>query len=230
MLALLLATAPSFAQSFFASMTGGQEVPPNSSPAVGSIQAVLSGNTLTVSGSFSGLLAAFTASHIHRAPAGTNGPVVVGLTRTPAGPTAGSYQAALNVYTLTPAQQAELLAGNYYVNVHSQLFPGGEIRGQLRIEEPVEAQEAPAAFTLHANAPNPFNPSTQIRMSLEETGHAKLTVHNLLGQQVAILVDGMLERGEHAVTFDAGNLPSGLYVYTLEVGGAHDSRRMLLAR
>ena len=231
LLALLLAASPVLAQVFVATLAGTQEVPPNASPAGGSVQAVLTGSQLVVTGSFAGLLANYTASHIHRAPAGSNGPVVYGLTPQLSSSTSGAYLAASNTTNLTPAQVADLLAGLYYVNVHSTVFPGGEIRGQLRVQdEPVGADETPARFALQANAPNPFNPSTLIRLSMEETGPARLVVHNLLGQQVATLLDGMLERGEHAVTFDAGTLPSGIYIYSLEVGGSRESRRMLLAR
>jgi len=231
MLALLLATSSALAQVFTATLEGTQEVPPNASPATGSIQAVLTGTQLVVTGSFAGLLANYTASHIHNAPAGSNGSVVVGLTPQLSSTTSGDYLAASNTFTLTPAQVTNLFAGNYYVNVHSTVLPGGEIRGQLRIhDEPVGAHEEPARFTLQANAPNPFNPSTLIRLSLDETGPARLVVHNLLGQQVAVLLNGLLERGEHAVTFDAGTLPSGMYIYTLEAGGTRESRRMLLVR
>lgn len=230
-LVLLLVAVPAFAQTFVASLSGLSEVPPNASTATGAVQAVLTGNTLVVSGGFSALTGAFTATHIHRAPAGSNGPVVQGLSVQLSSSFDGTYLPGSNTYVLTAAQVADLVAGLYYVNVHSTVRPGGEIRGQLlRYEEPVGAEESPAAFSLQANSPNPFNPSTVIRFGLDETARARLVVHNILGQEVAVLVDGLLERGGHAVTFDAGALPSGVYIYSLEVGGIRESRRMLLTR
>lgn len=227
----LLAAGAVSAQTYVADLSGLSEVPPNASPALGSIQAELTGTTLVVTGSFSDLLGAYTASHIHRAPVGTNGPVVVGLAPQLAGSFAGSYPAATNTFNLTAAQVADLQAGLHYVNVHSQAFPGGEIRGQLRLhEETVDARETPAAFALHANTPNPFNPTTTLAFSLLETGPARLSVHDLLGREVAVLADGLLERGEHRLGFDAAGLPSGIYIYTLQAGGQQESRRMLLVR
>ena len=227
---LLVAGAVS-AQTYVADLSGLSEAPPNASPAVGSIQAELSGTTLVVTGGFADLQGPYTASHIHRAPAGSNGPVVVGLAPQPAGAFAGSYPAATNTFNLTAAQVADLQAGLHYVNVHSQVFPGGEIRGQLRLhEETVDAGETPAAFALHANSPNPFNPSTTLAFSLRETGPARLAVHDLLGREVAVLAEGLMARGEHRLSFDAAGLPSGIYFYTLEAGGRRETRRMLLVR
>ncbi len=224
-------SVPVYAQTYVADLSGLSEVPPNTSSATGSIQAELTGTTLVVTGGFSDLLGAYTASHIHRAPAGVNGPVVVGLSPLPAGPFSGSYPAATNTFTLTPAQVADLQAGLHYVNVHSQVFPGGEIRGQLRLfEETVEAVETPAAFSLHANAPNPFNPTTTLSFNLLETGQARLAIHDLRGREVAVLADDRLERGEHRLSFDAAGLPSGIYFYTLEAGGQRATRPMLLVR
>jgi hypothetical protein len=228
LLGLTLTTSGALAATYVASLDGLQEVPPHASPASGTATAVLTGNTLSLSGSFSGLLGNFTASHIHNAPAGTNGGVVFPLTVVSGG-TSGTF-AATNVFVLTAAQLAALQAGNYYVNVHSQLWPGGEIRGQLLLAPEADAHEQPAAFQLEQNHPNPFNPTTTINLSMAETSRATLTVYNVLGQPVATLVDGMLERGEHAVLFNALDLPSGRYVYTLEAAGQRQSRGMLLIK
>jgi len=104
---------------------------------------------------------------------------------------------------------------------------------RLKIVAPdctVGAEEAPAAFTLAQNHPNPFNPSTVIAFNLAETSAANLSVYDLAGSKVATLVDGMMERGQHNVTFDAGQLASGLYFYTLTANGQALTQKMVLAR
>ena len=76
---------------------------------------------------------------------------------------------------------------------------------------------APAEFTLNQNYPNPFNPSTTIRYGLPERTHVRLTIFNALGQQVAALVEGEQEAGDHEVQFNASELASGVYLYRLQV-------------
>lgn len=99
-----------------------------------------------------------------------------------------------------------------------------------RADYEVGASEIPMAFQLEPNVPNPFNPATTIAFHLDETAPARLAVHDLAGRQLAVLVDGMLERGEHRYTFLAGGLPSGVYFYTLESGGRSQTQKMLLVK
>jgi hypothetical protein len=88
----------------------------------------------------------------------------------------------------------------------------------------------PTTTALRSNYPNPFNPSTVIAYQLAVSGLAKITVYDLLGRQVAVLVDGMMTAGSHTVTFDAKNLTSGMYVYRLEAGGKVLTRKMTLVK
>ncbi len=92
------------------------------------------------------------------------------------------------------------------------------------------ASSSPAGFFLHQNYPNPFNPSTAIRFSLAGPGSVLLEVFNVLGQRVATLIDGPLERGEHQVQFQGRGLSSGMYVCRLSVGNRSNQRTMLLVR
>jgi hypothetical protein len=87
-----------------------------------------------------------------------------------------------------------------------------------------------APFTLDANYPNPFNPGTMIGYRLEESGSVRLSVSNLLGQTVRVLVDGQQAAGEYQVRVDMTGLPSGLYLYRLEAGPYSVTRTMTLSR
>lgn len=91
----------------------------------------------------------------------------------------------------------------------------------------------PSALTLGQNYPNPFNPSTQIRFGLPSAAQGvRLSVHDMLGRRVATLLDGAsLPAGWHEVTFNADHLPTGRYVYRLEVGiGTSATDQWQLAR
>jgi len=85
-------------------------------------------------------------------------------------------------------------------------------------------------YRLNQNYPNPFNPSTEISFSLAKSEKVKLTVYNLLGKEVAVLVNGTRNAGSQSVTFDAKNLCSGVYFYKLEAGSTVLSKKMLLLK
>jgi hypothetical protein len=85
-------------------------------------------------------------------------------------------------------------------------------------------------FALEQNYPNPFNPSTQIRFTLDAGRQTRLAIYDVLGREVAVLIDGQLAAGSHSVTFDASTLTSGVYVYKLEAGGKVQTKRMTLLK
>jgi hypothetical protein len=85
-------------------------------------------------------------------------------------------------------------------------------------------------YSLNQNYPNPFNPSTTINFSLAKAGNVKLTVYNLLGQEVKSLMNGVMEAGNHTVPFDASNLNSGVYLYKIESGNFVQVRKMTLMK
>jgi glucose/arabinose dehydrogenase len=97
--------------------------------------------------------------------------------------------------------------------------------GVRTVESPV-----PTAFALRQNFPNPFNPSTVIRFSVASEGRVGLQVFNLLGEHIASLVDEWKSAGSYEVTFDAGRLPSGVYLYQLASGNALLTKRMIFIR
>src|SRR5690606_25908032 len=94
----------------------------------------------------------------------------------------------------------------------------------------VEIIAAPGEYTLAQNYPNPFNPATTITFNMPEAGMANLAVYNLLGEKVAELVNEVKESGFHTVNFDASNLASGTYIYTLNVNGNAISKKMVLMK
>jgi len=83
---------------------------------------------------------------------------------------------------------------------------------------------------LEQNFPNPFNPSTSIKYSLQRPGFVHLAVYNLLGQEVALLVDGVQAAGTHEVELANGALPSGIYFYRLQAPGVFETKKMVVTR
>ncbi|MFC2103589.1 T9SS type A sorting domain-containing protein, partial [Bacteroidota bacterium] len=85
-------------------------------------------------------------------------------------------------------------------------------------------------FRLEQNYPNPFNPSTQINYTLAERSNVTIKVYDVLGSEVASLINTTQEAGAHNVTFDASTLSSGLYIYTLNAGNYTSSKKMMLLK
>lgn len=102
-----------------------------------------------------------------------------------------------------------------------------DFNGTFEYSKVVEVEVvAPNKFELAQNYPNPFNPSTSIKFNLPQAGNVKLSVYNLLGQEVQTLVNGYKEAGAHVVNFEAKNLNSGLYLYKLEANGLTSVKKM----
>jgi N-acetylneuraminic acid mutarotase len=90
--------------------------------------------------------------------------------------------------------------------------------------------ELPNQYVLEQNYPNPFNPTTVVRYQLPLAGEVTLAVYDLLGREVALLVNGRVDAGVHEVTFDGSGLSSGMYLCRLSAGGVVQSRRLLLLK
>ncbi|MDZ7694205.1 MAG: T9SS type A sorting domain-containing protein [Balneolaceae bacterium] len=110
----------------------------------------------------------------------------------------------------------------------------GPARFTIKASAPREnsstSSEIPESVKLNPNYPNPFNPSTTITFELIEQAHVELNVYTIVGQKVATLVDGVREMGEHQESWNAADMPSGIYIAQLEVQGKVYIRKMTLIK
>jgi len=103
--------------------------------------------------------------------------------------------------------------------IKNMLKPGTEL-----------ASNTPGSFSLDQNYPNPFNPTTTINFSVPENSPVSMKVYNILGKEVATLVNETLNKGSYKVLFNASNLASGFYVYKLSTGSNVSTKKMLLLK
>jgi hypothetical protein len=85
-------------------------------------------------------------------------------------------------------------------------------------------------YKVSQNFPNPFNPTTKINFSLPKSGFVTLKVYNLIGQEVALLVNEEKNIGTYSVDFDATSLTSGIYFYKINVNDFNDVKKMMLIK
>jgi hypothetical protein len=123
-----------------------------------------------------------------------------------------------------------LSAGNYFYRLKQF-----DIDGKFRYSQIVETQIAPAGFSLEQNYPNPFNPSTKIKFSIPQnpvSGFTNVTlkIYDMLGNEIAVLVNESKPSGIYEISFDASVLSSGIYFYKLQAGAMSEIRKMTLLR
>jgi hypothetical protein len=135
---------------------------------------------------------------------------------------------------LSDAQRADLInCALGIINRTRQAFPGLAAKyadagsGMMSLQT---VADLPVEFALSQSYPNPFNTSTDIRVSLPEASAVRLTVYDITGREIARLLDGDLPAGYHDVTFDGANLPSGIYFYRVNAGSFVDVKRMVLTK
>lgn len=121
--------------------------------------------------------------------------------------------------------------------VHAITLSGGNVKIDFvqLIKETIltkvdNREKLPDGYALSQNYPNPFNPSTNIEFSIAKAGHVKLEVFNVLGQNVATLVDQKMAPGSYRYTWNAINQPTGLYFYTWQVDDLKVTRKMMLVK
>ncbi|MBN1348946.1 T9SS type A sorting domain-containing protein [candidate division KSB1 bacterium] len=122
-----------------------------------------------------------------------------------------------------------------YIDRVSITSNGGDFNLPVEIEVSVTSVNEllatlPGGFRLHQNYPNPFNPTTTISFQLPESEHALLTVYDVLGREVARLVDERKAPGIYKADFDASHLPSGIYMYRFTAGEFSEARKLLLIK
>ncbi len=115
----------------------------------------------------------------------------------------------------------ELRLGTSWGDVASPLGPTAVAQRDI---------ELPEHFGLLQNYPNPFNPSTTISYTLKRNGKVRLSVYDVIGREVAVLVNSVQQAGGHTVTFSRTGLPSGIYFYRLESSGTAITKKMVLVR
>lgn len=124
-----------------------------------------------------------------------------------------------------------------------QSFVGSMQQGNTRIESgflvPVSlitavdengVKQMPLTYRLYQNYPNPFNPSTTIQFDIPKQSKVTLKIIDMLGREVATLVDENLQPGEHKVIFDTGKLPSGVYFYRLQAEEFTATKKLMLLK
>ena len=126
------------------------------------------------------------------------------------------------------------LAGNAFYYRLENL----DLDGAVHYSDPISvdvlngvAQEGtPTEYALRQNYPNPFNPTTTIHYALPRASHVTLSVHDMLGREVSVLVNEGREAGVHEVKFDGAGLSSGVYLYRLQAGDFVQSRKLILLK
>ena len=88
----------------------------------------------------------------------------------------------------------------------------------------------PIYFSLDQNYPNPFNPATIIKYALQKRTRVKIIVYDITGKKIKTLIDKNQNAGKYSITFNAGDLASGIYIYTLKTNTFLQSRKMILIK
>jgi hypothetical protein len=157
-----------------------------------------------------------------------------------------------NADTAQAAASSDSLTGNFSINVSNKIYnysifpvnygPGFVVSVNAHagdtgvvvniIIESVKEREPgiPNKFALNQNYPNPFNPTTDIDYDIAAISHVKLSIVNILGQEIMTLVNGEQHAGKYKATVDASNLPSGIYFYRLIAGNYVQIKKMILMK
>jgi hypothetical protein len=105
-----------------------------------------------------------------------------------------------------------------------------EPEGAQAIDDQASDLHLPKSYALNQNYPNPFNPTTALSYQLAEMSNVNLSIYNMLGQKVATLVNERQQAGTYQIEWDAGNLASGIYYYTIKAGAFHQVKKMVLMK
>lgn len=138
----------------------------------------------------------------------------------------------IRVGTISPGDTAwatfAVVCGNSVKNLQQHARQAAERAAQAAwVPQP---EDMPESFNLYQNYPNPCNSGTTIRYALGESGTVRLTLYNMLGQRVKMLEEGYKEAGTYEYHLDAGDMASGLYIYTLRINGFTSRKKCIILR
>ena len=131
--------------------------------------------------------------------------------------------ANVTVYSLAISPNGYIFAGT----VSSGIFRS--VQSTTAVRE-ATIYETHSSFALEQNYPNPFNPSTTFNFDLPQRLRTTLTIYDILGQKIAVLIDRIVETGHHTVKWDASAIPSGMYLYQLKAGSYRKVLKMALVK
>lgn len=175
---------------------------------------------------------------VYTSPPGTNGETVFGnvfrrsypnSTGTVIPNTVGTHNFVFTYYKEPTWQDSSMYTMAFIQNDADRSILNAGRPGMLVGIEPY-INETPSSFDLKQNFPNPFNPTTNINFSLPKSSYVSLKVYDLVGKEVKTLVDGNQQQGTYNITFDAVNLPSGIYFYTLKTNEFTATKKMMLVK
>jgi hypothetical protein len=150
------------------------------------------------------------------------------LSCNPDGPT-GPYFSLLKYGSQIGGEYMEVWS--YDVVNYPQAFAAAQAAGIFTVTDVTEPSAGePGSFTLRQNYPNPFNPTTVVSYQLPVVSNVKLAIYDLLGREVAVLVNEVQRPGSYGVRFDATGLASGMYFYELRAGAFVQTRKMELVK
>ena len=149
-----------------------------------------------------------------------------------------SYSTQMHSYDNYLYVRADVVSGNLYFGSSYRYVTCTDCSGgPLTPQVPQDSVASSGASTntggdvnIQQNYPNPFNPTTQIRFTLLKPNHVTLVVYDMLGREVAKLADEQMAAGYHAVTWNASEKASGVYIYRLSAGNTVQVRRMLMLK
>ena len=133
--------------------------------------------------------------------------------------------------TTTEIQNYSFIDENLLPGIHSYRLKQVDFDGTSELSDVIEVEvSAPIEYSLSQNYPNPFNPSTTIIYSIPEDGHVTLKVYDVLGNEVASLVDEQKQSGSFDVNFNASALSSGVYYYQIKAGEFTSTKKLVLMK
>lgn len=208
--------------------SGAQEVPANTSAATGTVVGSYDQRSglLGIKIAYSGLTANTTLAHIHRAPAGANGPVQIDFV--PLGFTLGAQSGTFSkIIFLNSTQAADLLAGNLYVNIHSTTFPGGEIRAQLNA--PISGFNVPPQnvgnkIALNSSVllyPNPAKDYTFLNLGSNDSP-VNVELMDIQGRIISAV-----KTSEPLLKWETATLVNGLYFFRIQKGEQVEIQKLM---